>query len=452
MGFREDFTWGVATSACQIEGAAKEGGKGPSIWDEFCRQPGKIVNGEDSFTACDHYHRFREDVALMKQMGVKAYRFSIDWSRVMPEGTGAVNEEGIRFYDNLINELLEAGIEPFITLYHWDLPLALERRGGWMNPQIVEWFGDYAALISRRFSDRVIHYFTINEPQCFVGLGYLHGNHAPGLQRSLSDTLLMAHNVLKAHGRAVQRLREAAGRTIQVGYAPTCGGVYPETEKPEDIEAARQTYFRIPGDDNWTWNVPWWSDPVLLGHYPEEGLARFEAYMPAVTDADMKLISEPIDFYGQNLYNGWCVRAGEDGKPQDVDRYQGFPRTACGWPVTPEVLRWAPHFLYERYKKPIYITENGISCTDMIALDGQVHDPQRIDFTARYLKQLKKAAEDGADVRGYFYWSFMDNFEWSEGYSQRFGLVYVDYRDQKRIPKDSAEWYRKVIETNGDNL
>ena len=452
MGFRDDFVWGAATSAYQIEGAVNEDGKGVTIWDEFCRQSGKILNGENAATACDHYHRYKEDIALMKEMGIPAYRFSIDWARVLPEGTGTVNEAGIRFYDNLVNALLEAGIEPYMTLYHWELPIALERRGGWMNPEIVEWFGDYAALIAERFSDRVTHFFTINEPQCFVGLGYLTGGHAPGMKRSLSDTLLMAHNVLKAHGRAVQRLREKAKRPIEVGYAPTCGGVYPESEKPEDIEAARRSYFSIPEDGNWTWNVPWWSDPVLLGHYPKEGLERFEAYMPAVTDADMKLISEPIDFYGQNIYNGWCVRAGKDGEPETVERYTGFPRTACGWPITPEVLRWAPRFLYERYKKPIYITENGISCRDVISLDGKVHDPQRIDFTARYLRELRKAADDGADIRGYFYWSLIDNFEWSEGYSQRYGLVYVDYRNQQRIPKDSAEWYRQVIQTNGENI
>ena len=452
MGFRDDFVWGAATSAYQIEGAVNEDGKGVTIWDEFCRQSGKILNGENAATACDHYHRYKEDIALMKEMGIPAYRFSIDWARVLPEGTGTVNEAGIRFYDNLVNALLEAGIEPYMTLYHWELPIALERRGGWMNPEIVEWFGDYAALIAERFSDRVTPFFTGKEPQGFVGVGYLTGGHAPGMKRSLSDTLLMAHNVLKAHGRAVQRLREKAKRPIEVGCVPTCGGVYPESEKPEDIEAARRSYFSIPEDGNWTWNVPWWSDPVLLGHYPKEGLERSQAYMPAVTDPDTKLISEPIDFYGQNIYNGWCVRAGKDGEPETVERYTGFPRTACGWPITPEVLRWAPRFLYERYKKPIYITENGISCRDVISLDGKVHDPQRIDFTARYLRELRKAADDGADIRGYFYWSLIDNFEWSEGYSQRFGLVYVDYRNQQRIPKDSAEWYRQVIQTNGEYI
>lgn len=449
MGFRKDFVWGAATSAYQIEGAASEEGKGATVWDEFCRQPGKVFHGDTGEIACDHYHRYQEDIAMMKEMGIRAYRFSVDWARVIPDGTGKVNEQGIRFYDNLVNALLEAGIEPYMTLYHWDLPLELEHRGGWMNPEIVEWFGDYAALISEKFSDRVTHFFTINEPQCFIGLGYLNGVHAPGLKRSLSDTLLMAHNVLKAHGRAVQRLREKAKRAIEIGYAPTCGAVYPESEKPEDIEAARHSYFSIPEDDNWTWNVPWWSDPILLGQYPKEGRDRFEAYMPVVTDADMKLISEPIDFYGQNIYNGRCVRAGKDGAPENVERYTGFPHTAIGWPVTPEALRWGPRFLYERYKKPIYITENGISCADVISLDGKVHDPQRIDFMERYLKELQKAADDGADIRGYFYWSLMDNFEWAEGYSQRFGLAYVDYRNQQRILKDSAYWYRQIIKKNG---
>ncbi|MGN0485312.1 MAG: GH1 family beta-glucosidase [Lachnospiraceae bacterium] len=452
MGFRKDFIWGVATSAYQIEGASREDGKGATVWDAFCSQPEKILNGQNADIACDHYHRYKEDVLLMKQMGVVAYRFSIDWARILPDGIGKVNEQGIQFYDNLINELLEAGIEPYVTLFHWDYPLALERKGGWMNPESVEWFGDYAALVVEHFSDRVTHFFTMNEPQCFVGLGYLTGVHAPGLKRSLADTLLMAHHVLKAHGRAVQRMREKAKQPIEIGFAPTCGAVYPESEKPEDIEAARQCYFSIPQDDNWTWNVSWWSDPIFFGRYPEEGMKRFEQYMPWLTEADLKLISEPIDMYGQNLYNGYCVRAGKDGKPEVVERYDGFPRTAGGWPITPEALRWGPRFLYERYQKPIYITENGISCTDVISLDGKVHDPQRIDFTQRYLKELKKASDDGADVRGYFYWSFMDNFEWSEGYSQRFGLVYVDYRNQNRILKDSAYWYQQVIKENGTNL
>ena len=479
MAFAKDFVWGAATSAYQIEGAVKGEGKGLHVWDVYTNEPGHVFENHTGEIACDHYHRYREDVKIMKEMGLKAYRFSIDWSRVLPEGFGRVNEKGIAFYNALIDELLANGIEPYVTLFHWELPYEIYKRGGWMNPQIVEWFGEYAKLVAERFSDRVTHYFTLNEPQCFVGLGFLTGDHAPGLKSPLRDTFEMAHNALKAHGRAVQMLRQYGKQPLVIGYAPTCGMCYPETEKPEDIEAARQMMFSLqPDDSNWTWNVPWWSDPVLLGHYPEEGLKRYEAYLPKITDEDMKLISEPIDVYGQNIYNGRCIRMGADGKPEDVKRYEGFPKTAIDWPVTPEALYWGPKFLYERYKKPIYITENGLSCHDVISLDGKsifrninqlyitenglschdvisldgkVHDPSRIDFLARYLGALKRAAGE-IDLRGYFQWSLMDNFEWAKGYSERFGLVYVDYRTQERILKDSAYWYRDVIRNNGADL
>ncbi len=452
MAFAKDFVWGAATSAYQIEGAVNTGGKGRHIWDIYTDEPGHVFEGHTGKTACDHYHRFREDVKLMKEIGLKGYRFSVDWSRVLPDGFGCVNEEGIAFYNSLIDELLEYDIEPYITLYHWELPYEIYKRGGWMNPQIVEWFGEYARLAAERFSDRVTHFFTLNEPQCFVGLGFLTGEHAPGLKSPLCDTFAMAHNVLKAHGRAVQKLRQYGKQKITIGYAPTCGMCYPETDKPEDIKAARQALFAMNQDDrNWTWNVSWWSDPVLLGHYPEEGLRRYEKYLPKITEEDMKLIAEPIDVYGQNIYNGRCVRMGMDGKPEDVRRCEGFPKTAIDWPVTPEALYWGPKFLYERYQKPIYITENGLSCHDVLSIDGKVHDPNRIDFLARYLHELKRAAGE-IDLRGYFQWSLMDNFEWAKGYSERFGLIYVDFKTQERILKDSAYWYRNMIQNNGEKL
>ncbi len=452
MAFRKDFVWGAATSAYQIEGAVYDEGKGLHIWDIYTGEAGHVFEGHTGEVACDHYHRYREDVRMMREMGLKAYRFSVDWSRVIPEGFGRVNEKGIAFYNALIDELLANGIEPYITLYHWELPYEIYKRGGWMNPQIVEWFGGYAKLVAERFGDRVTHYFTLNEPQCFVGLAFLNGEHAPGLRVPLRDTFEMAHNALKAHGRAVQMLRQYGKRKCVVGYAPTGSMCYPATDREEDVEAARQSMFSLqPDDRGWAWNISWWSDPVLLGHYPEEGLARYEKYLPRITDEDMKLISEPIDVYGQNIYNGGCVCMGADGKPRNVKRHEGFPRTAIGWPVTPEALYWGPKFLYERYQKPIYITENGISCHDVISLDGKVHDPDRIDFTARYLRELKRAAEE-IDLRGYFHWSLMDNFEWAKGYSERFGLVYVDYPTQERIWKDSAYWYRDVIRSNGEDL
>ena len=389
----------------------------------------------------------------MKKMGLKAYRFSMDWSRLLPEGTGRVNETGVKFYSDLIDELLANGVEPFITMYHWELPYELYKKGGWLNRDIAEWFGEYAKLIAERFSDRVKYFFTLNEPQCFVGLGYLRGEHAPGVKAPLRDTFEMAHNALRAHGRAVQMLRAYAKQPIEVGFAPTCGMCYPETEKPEDIEAARQMMFSmsLQPSDNWTWNVAWWSDPVLLGHYPEEGLRLYEPYLPKITDADMKLISEPLDIYGQNIYNGRCFRMGPDGKPQEVTRPLGAPKTAVGWPVTPECIYWGLKYLDERYHMPMYLTENGMSCHDCISLDGKVHDPNRIDFLARYLKQVKRAASE-IDLRGYFEWTLLDNFEWNKGYAERFGLVYVDFETQKRIWKDSAYWYADVVKENGANL
>lgn len=298
-GFPADFAWGAATSSYQIEGAVKEDGKGEHIWDVFTGEDGRIFGNHNGNIACDHYHRFREDVQLMKKMGLKAYRFSIDWSRVLPEGYGKINEKGIAFYSDLIDELLKNNIEPYVTLYHWELPYELYKRGGWMNPEIVEWFGDYARLIAERFSDRVKYFFTLNEPQCFVGLGFLTGEHAPGLKAPVRDTFEMAHNALKAHGRAVQMLRQYGKQPLVIGYAPTASICYPETENPEDIEAARKALFSLPDDvRNWTWNVSWWSDPVLLGHYPEEGLIKYEKYLPRITEEDMKLIAEPIDIYG----------------------------------------------------------------------------------------------------------------------------------------------------------
>lgn len=450
MGFAKDFVWGAATSSYQIEGTGRDSGKGQNIWDVFTKEPGRVYEGHTGDIACDHYHRFREDVAYMKELGLKGYRFSIDWSRVLPEGTGKVNEKGIDFYNALIDELLEQGIEPYITLYHWELPYEIYKRGGWMNPEIVEQFGQYARLVAERFSDRVKYFFTLNEPQCFVGLGFLQGCHAPGVKAPLRDTFEMAHNALKAHGRAVQMLRAYGKQNVQIGYAPTSGMCYPEKETPKDIEAARKALFALPDDlSNWTWNVSWWSDPVILGKYPEEGMKKYEKYLPVITDEDMKLISQPIDFYGQNIYNGRCIRMGTDGRPEEVRRPAGFPKTATNWPVTPEALYWGPKFLYERYRKPIYITENGMACHDTVSQDGKVHDPNRIDFLARYLKNLKRAAEE-IDIRGYFQWSLMDNFEWDKGYAERFGIIYVDFETQERIWKDSAYWYRDLIRRNGD--
>ena len=450
MAFMKDFAWGAATAAYQIEGAPTEDGKGLSIWDVYTHQPKNIADGYSGDLACDHYHRFREDVKLMKELGHRAYRFSIAWTRIFPDGIGKISEKGVQFYSDLIDCLLENGIEPHVTLFHWDYPYALHRKGGWLNDESVAWFANYAAKVVELYSDRVEYFITMNEPQCFIGLGYNGGDKAPGWQVGYKDLFQMVHNTLKAHGAAVKAMRAAAKRPIKIGYAPTCGAFYPDSDSPEDIEAARKRYFTCPPltVKNVLWNVTWWSDPVMLGKYPEDGLALYKDYLPEITREDMELIHQPLDFYGQNIYNGRCVRAGEAGEPILVAREEGFPITANKWPVTPQALYWGPKFLYERYGLPISITENGVADIDMLCEDGQVHDPNRIEFLRRYLTALEKATDDGVPVIGYFLWTLMDNYEWSLGYTTRHGIVYVDYATQKRIPKDSAYWYKNWIENH----
>ena len=447
MGFKKDFVWGTATASYQIEGAWNKDGRGLSVWDVFCHEPGNVKCGHTGDVACDHYHRYKEDVVLMRELGIKAYRFSISWSRIFPDGIGKINEKGVKFYSDLIDELLANGIEPYVTLFHWDYPYELHKKGGWLNNDSIKWFADYAAKISELYSDRVKYFITFNEPQCFIGSGYFSGEHAPGLKVSYKDIFQMCHNVLKAHGAAVISLRENANQPIKIGYAPTYGAFYPATNNPEDIKAAREKYFEChPLGESVMWNLSWWSDPVIFGRYPEDGLEMYKDYLPEITNDDMKLINQPLDFYAQNIYNGQEVRMGTDGKPELVERCEGSPKTAIQWPVTPGCLHWGPKFLYERYKLPVYITENGMSAHDVVSLDGKVHDANRIDFVNRYLLELEKAVDDGADIAGYFLWSFMDNFEWANGYTDRFGIVYVDYVTQRRIPKDSAYWYKDWIE------
>ncbi|MCD7726465.1 MAG: beta-glucosidase [Clostridiales bacterium] len=450
--FREDFVWGVAASAYQIEGRDPEDGCGRMIWDTFT-QEGRIQDGHNAAAACDHIHRYREDYRLMRMLGVRAYRFSISWSRILPEGTGRINYRAIALYRDMILEMKKNQITPYLTMYHWEFPQALQDKGGWLNEESIQWFGEYAKVVAENFTDICEYFITLNEPQCFVGLGHLSGVHAPGKRLTYPETFQIAHNVLRAHGQGVINLRKYAKRPIQVGYAPTCGMAYPASDKPEDIEAARKALFSFHNPmDNWTWNVAWFSDPVFLGKYPEEGLERFREYLPRITEEDMRLIAQPLDFMGQNIYNGYGIRADAQGEPEFVQRPAGAPKTAAGWPVTPECLYWGVKFLYERYRLPLYITENGMSCHDMISADGQVHDPNRVTFLDSYLSALQKAADDGVDVRGYFLWTFLDNFEWDKGYTERFGIVYVDFATQKRIVKDSAYWYRKTMACNGRNL
>lgn len=454
MGFKKDFMWGAATASYQVEGAAYEDGKGLNIWDVFCQEEGKVFGGHTGDVACDQYHRFEEDIALMKKMGIQAYRFSVNWARIFPEGTGKINEKGLAYYDRLVDALLKNDIVPYMTLYHWDLPYELHKRGGWLNPDSPQWFYEYVKVVCAHFSDRVTHFFTLNEPQCIVGLGYENGWYAPGLKVGARDYFHIWHNVLKAHGRGMQAIRETAVQPVLAGIAP-CGAIYyPATDKPEDIEAARRATFRLIGNElgDCSWDIALCCDPIYLGQYPEDILSKYGKYFPKFTQEDMDLISQPVDFHGQNIYNGVMVTGDANGDPVRMDRKPGYARTSNNWPVTPECLYWGPKFLYERYKKPIYITENGISCHDWVSLDGSVHDPNRTDFIHRYIKEYRRAASDGVDAAGYFAWSLMDNFEWSLGYSERFGMIYVDYETQKRIIKDSGYFYRDTIQANGENL
>ena len=450
--FRDDFVWGVASSAYQIEGKEEGDGAGRMIWDAFIEE-GRIADGKNAEVTCDHMHRYPEDFKLMRLLGIKAYRFSVNWSRIMPEGTGRVNEKAITLYRNMIMSMKENGITPYLTMYHWEFPQALQDRGGWLNEESIQWFAEYAKVIAENFTDICEYIITLNEPECFVGLGHLSGVHAPGKKMEYKETFQIAHNALRAHGQAVITLRKYAKQPIKIGYAPTCSMAYPETNKPEDIEAARKVLFSFYNPiSNWTWNVAWFNDPVFLGKYPEVGLEQFKEYLPEITEEDMKLISQPLDFMGQNIYNGYIIRAGADGEPEFVPLPDGLPKTAAGWPVNPECLYWGIKFIYDRYKLPIYITENGMSCHDIVSRDGQVHDPNRITFLDRYLSALQCASDEGVDIRGYFLWTFLDNFEWEKGFSERFGIVHVDFATQKRTAKDSAFWYQKVIVTNGKTL
>jgi len=448
--FADSFVWGAASASYQIEGAPAEDGKGLSVWDMFCRKPGAVLQGQSGDVACDHYHRYREDVSLMQWMGLDAYRFSISWPRILPAGIGPVNPAGLAFYDSLVDSLLEAHITPYVTLFHWDFPYVLYCRGGWLNPDSPLWFAEYTEKVVDLLSDRVRHWMTLNEPQCFIGLGLQTGIHAPGDQLDMKEVLLAAHHALLAHGRAVRVIRSRSKTPSQIGFAPVGSVVMPVDESPENIEIARQETFRVQRPD--LFNNSWFSDPVFFGHYPEDGLAHYGQAAPELGSDDMKIISQPLDFYGANIYQGTRVRRDENGEPEFVPYPEGYPHTQYQWPVSPEVLYWGPRFLWERYGKPIYITENGMANLDWVSMDGKVHDPQRIDYIARHLLALHRAYEEGVPVGGYFHWSMTDNFEWAEGYRLRFGLIHIDYQSQRRMVKDSAHWYKSVIESNGGTL
>lgn len=450
MTFPSDFRWGAATASYQIEGTPTRSGGGESVWNLHCRRAGAIHDNASGEVACDHVSRYRDDVALMAKYGIQAYRFSISWPRVLPDGVGAVSPSGLAFYDRLVDTLLEHKIEPWVTLFHWDYPLALYYRGGWLNRDSADWFADYTRVVADRLSDRVRHWMTLNEPQCFIGLGHRTGIHAPGDRWDWERVLRAGHHALLAHGRAVQVLRAHAKTPPTIGYAPVGVVKMPATDRAEDLGAARTAMFSVP-EGNF-WNNAWWTDPVVLGSYPEDGFRAYGGALPPIREGDLETIHQPLDFLGANIYNAQPVRMGDEGAPVEVPHRQGVGRNVYGWPVTPEALYWGPRFFSERYGLPIVVTENGISTSDWVDLDGRVDDYARIDFLRRYLRALGGAISEGVDVRAYFHWSWMDNFEWQEGYKQRFGLTYVDFETQLRTPKASAAWYREVIRANGASL
>lgn len=449
MKFKDGFVWGAATAAYQIEGGADVDGRGPSVWDRFCDTPGRVFKGHSGATACDHYHRAAEDVRLMADLGLQAYRFSFSWSRILPGGIGEVNSKGIAFYDRLIDLLMEFGITPYATLFHWDFPQELFQRGGWLNPDSVSWFEEYSGVLAERFSDRIQHWWTLNEPPCFLGLGHMDGVHAPGLHLDWPELLLATKHALMSHGAAVRTLRQSAKLEPRIGYVPISHIGIPADERPETIAAAKEFTFGIPEQSRSFWFARLYLDPVVLGVWPEECVRVFTDAGPELSSEDLELMSQPVDLLGLNFYSAPTIAAGQDGKPVVREAAVGEPRTGFDWPVTPEGLYWSVRFHHERYGLPMMIAENGLSSLDWVAEDGAVHDPQRIDFASRYLRSLHRAGAEGYPIEGYFHWSLMDNFEWAEGYRHRFGMIHVDFQTQKRTIKDSGYWYRDVIRRNG---
>jgi len=436
-GFGPDFVWGVATAAYQIEGAVTEGGRGTSVWDTFCAEPGRIKEDDTGEVACDHYHRYAEDVGLMARLGIDAYRFSFAWPRIQPTGSGAPNPEGLDFYDRLVDSLLDAGISPCATLFHWDTPQDLQDRGGWLARETAERFGEYAAILGEHFGDRVSMWATLNEPVTVTMYGYALGIHPPGTPM-MYGALPSAHHQLLGHGLAVQALRATGATNVGIvnNHAPT----WPASASEEDRVAAAAYDDLV----NWTFG-----DPVLLGRYPD-GVGEM---LTGPVAEDLAVISESLDWYGLNHYNPVLIGEPPEGAdlPFSLDFPKGFPRTDFGWPVVPEAFTEILTTLRDRYGPalpPVHVTENGCSYGDGPDESGRVTDQRRIDFLDAYLRAVQAARNVGVDVRGYFVWSLLDNFEWAEGYSQRFGIVHVDFATQKRTPKDSFDWFRAVIAAN----
>lgn len=448
--FPKGFSWGVATSAYQIEGAPREGGRGLSIWDVFSHTPGKTFDGDNGDRACDHYHRVETDIELLKELGVSAYRFSLAWPRIQPTGRGPANREGIAFYSDLIDRLLEAKIEPWVTLYHWDLPVALQIEcDGWVNPMIASYFRKYAEICFKAFGDRVKHWITLNESWIVALCGYGGGEMAPG-RVSYREPYIVGHNLLRAHAAAADcyRSKFQSIQKGQIGITNNCDWREPKSSDPADQEAAQRAreYF-----------LGWFADPVFLGDYPESMREHLGDRLPRFSEDDRRLVKGSADFFGLNHYGTHYASAVEKSTQErtvydvpgvELSSDPEWERTAMGWNVVPwgfgKLLRWVS----SRYEHPvIYVTENGCAAPEP-SRETSLNDEFRIRYLSGYLKECAAAIGDGADVRGYFAWSLMDNFEWKDGYAPRFGLYYVDYNSFERIPKASAKWYSKVVTSN----
>ena len=441
--FPRDFIWATATASYQVEGAVSEDGRKPSTWDVFSKTPGKVAKGDTGDIAVDHYHRYKEDIQLMKTLGVKAYRFSIAWPRVFPDGAGQPNEKGIAFYERLVDDLLASGITPYCTLFHWDLPQALEdSHGGWQSRETGKAFADYAAFVSKRLSDRVRNFFTINEFFCYIDEGYGSGTKAPGKKVGRAKLNETRHNAVLAHGMAVQAIRGSAKRAVKVGIAENSALCVPVIETRAHIQAAQKAMREL--------NAHYLS-VILDGKYTEGYLQRQGADAPKFTPEELKIISSPVDFVGLNIYAPTHIRADDREGFAVVPHPSSYPHMASSWLyLDPAIAYWAPRHLKEIWNvKDMYVTENGCSSDDRLTPDGHVYDTDRVMYLRSHLIQAHRAVSEGWPLRGYFLWSLMDNFEWTDGYGKRFGLHHVDFQTQKRTPKLSAEFYREVIARNG---
>lgn len=445
--FKKDFIFGAATASYQIEGSVDLDGRVKSIWDTFTSKKGNIVDGSDGAIVCNSYINYKDDVRLLHELGVNSYRFSIAWPRVIDENNKP-NPKGILYYQNLCKELLKYNIRPYVTLYHWDLPEWLMQKGGFLNDEISDYFSYYVDVITKALDGLVKDYITINEPQCIIFMGHDACLFAPGIKYNDKELLQAIHNLLKCHGKAVSVIRRNV-KDSTIGFAPCSRPLVPTSKDELLYKKCYEKYFSLDRNFEYSNSVSIYSDPIFLGDYPKEYYEMFKDCLPNITKEDLELISQPLDYIYQNIYTGNYYSLDKDNNLVREDFSFGFPEGNIDWlQIVPESLYYAPKFLYERYHKPIIISENGLCNVDFVSLDGKVHDPQRIDYIERYLIELDKVSKE-IPVLGYFYWSLFDNFEWNSGLRKRFGLVHVDYKTNVRTPKDSYYFYRDIIKAGG---